>query len=215
MRVGVLGSSDVGQALGRGFASRGHDVKVGSRSPKSEALATWLKGAKGKASTGTFEEAARHGETIVLATRGSAFDEVARLAGPKNFVGKVVIDVQNALEFSGGPNPGLFVGLNDSLAERVQRALPGAKVVKAFNTVPNTQMVDPKFVGGAPEMLIAGNDAAAKKQVVGILKEFGWPGAIDVGGIEGARWIEALVPLWALVGSATNRWDHAFKVVHG
>src|SRR5438128_12475288 len=106
MRVGVLGSSDVGQALGRGFASRGHDVKVGSRSPKSEALATWLKGAKGKASTGTFEEAARHGETIVIATRGSAFDEVARLAGPKNFVGKVVIDVQNALEFSGGPNPG-------------------------------------------------------------------------------------------------------------
>jgi len=190
-------------------------VKVGSRSPKSEALATWLKGAKGKASTGTFEEAARHGETIVIATRGSAFDEVVRLAGPKNFVGKVVIDVQNALEFSGGPNPGLFVGLNDSLAERVQRALPGAKVVKAFNTVPNTQMVDPKFVGGAPEMLIAGNDAAAKKQVVGILKEFGWPGAIDVGGIEGARWIEALVPLWALVGSATNRWDHAFKVVHG
>src|SRR5207249_9440271 len=82
MRVGVLGSSDVGQALGRGFASRGHDVKVGSRSPKSEALTTWLKEVKGKASTGTFEEAARHGETIVLATRGSAFDEGARLGGP-------------------------------------------------------------------------------------------------------------------------------------
>src|SRR3989442_475287 len=184
MRVGFWGSSDVGRALGRGFASRGHDVKLGSRSPKSEALVSWLKEVKGKASTGTFEDAARHGETIVIATRGSAFDEVARLAGPKNFAGKVVIDVQNALEFSGGPNPGLFVGLNDSLAERVQRALPGAKVVKAFNTVPNTQMVDPKFVGGAPEMLIAGNDAAAKKQVVGILKEFGWPGAIDVGGID-------------------------------
>src|SRR5437016_1604000 len=181
MRVGVLGSADVGQALGRGFASRGHDVKLGSRSPKSEALTTWLKQVKGKASTGTFGEAARHGETIVIATRGSAFDEVARLAGPKNFAGKVVIDVQNALEFSGGPNPGLFVGLNDSLAERVQRALPDAKVVKAFNTVPNTQMVDPKFVGGVPDMLIAGNDAAAKKKVVGILKEFGWPGAIDAG----------------------------------
>src|SRR5947209_10346967 len=87
MRVGVLGSSDVGQALGRGFAGRGHDVKLGSRTPKSEALTTWLKEVKGKASTGTFEEAARHGETIVIATRGFAFDEVARLAGPKNFVG--------------------------------------------------------------------------------------------------------------------------------
>src|SRR2546426_12405007 len=110
MRVGVLGSSDVGQALGRGFASRGHDVKLGSRSPKSEALVSWLKEVKGKASTGTFEDAARHGETIVIATRGSAFDEVARLAGPKNFAGKVVIDVQNALEFSGDRPPGSLSG---------------------------------------------------------------------------------------------------------
>src|SRR2546428_3130291 len=178
MRVGVLGSADVGQALGRGFASRGHDVKLGSRSPKSEALTTWLKQVKGKASTGTFEEAARHGETIVIATRGSAFDEVARLAGPKNFAGKVVIDAQNALEFSGGPNPGLFVGLNDSLAERVQRALPEAKVVKALNTVPNTQMVDSKFVGGVPEMLISGNDAASQKNVVVILNYIGCLGSI-------------------------------------
>src|SRR2546428_14091502 len=76
-------------------------------------------------------------------------------------------------------------------------------------------MVDPKFVGGAAEMMIAGNDAAAKKKVVGILKEFGWPGAIDVGGIEGARWIEALRPLWGLAGSVTNPWGHGFKVVHG
>jgi len=64
-------------------------------------------------------------------------------------------------------------------------------------------------------MLIAGNDAAAKKKVVGILKEFGWPGALDVGGIEGARWLEAIVPLWVLVGMQIGRWDHAFKVVHG
>src|SRR2546422_5940142 len=117
MRVGVLGSSDVGQALGRGFASRGHDVKLGSRSPKSEALVSWLKEVKGRASTGTFEEAAGHGETIVIATRGSAFDEVARLAGPRDLAGKVVIDVQKGLEVSRGPNPRLFLGLHDSLPE--------------------------------------------------------------------------------------------------
>src|SRR5207245_11740176 len=110
----------------------------------------------------------------------------------------------------GGPNPGLFVGLNDSLAERVQRALPDAKVVKAFNTVPNTQMVDPKFVGGVPDMLIAGNDAAAKKKVVGILKEFGWPGAIDVGGIEGDVCFDSIVALWALGVSFPKRRDPAF-----
>ena len=60
-----------------------------------------------------------------------------------------------------------------------------------------------------------GDDAAAKSQVTAILKDFGWPGAIDIGGIEGARWLEALVPLWVAVGMKIGRWDHAFKVVHG
>src|SRR5947209_20265466 len=118
MGVSGLGGADVGQALGGWFSSRRHDVEVGVRGPKSEALTTWPKQVKGKASTGTFEEAARHGETNVIATRGSAFDEVARLAGPKNFAGKVVIDVHTALEFAGGPNRGLFVRCNHSLRER-------------------------------------------------------------------------------------------------
>jgi len=125
-----------------------------------------------------------------------------------------VIDVTNPLDFQ-GPAPGLFVGTTDSLAERIQRLIPEAKVVKAFNTVSNTQMVDPKFAGGAPEMVIYGNDGGAKNKVSGILKEFGWPGALDVGGIEGSRWLEAMVPLWVSAGSRIGRWDHAFKVVHG
>jgi predicted dinucleotide-binding enzyme len=145
-------------------------------------------------------------------TLGAAVNDVLRIAGPANFKGKVVIDVTNPL---GGEDLVPFVGLTDSLGERVQRALPGAKVVKAFNTVPNTQMVDPKFAGGIPEMPIAGDDAAAKSKVTAILKDFGWPGAIDIGGIEGARWLEALVPLWVAVGMKIGRWDHAFKVVHG
>jgi len=215
MKVGILGSGEAGQALGRGFASRGYDVKIASRKPNSEALTTWQKQAKGKTSTGTFEETARHGEVLVLATLGTAVEEVLRLAGPQNVAGKLLIDVTNPLDASQGPAPGLFIGPNDSLGERVQRRIPEAKVVKCFNTVPNTQMVDPKFAGGNPEMLICGNDAAAKKKVVGILKEFGWPGAIDVGGIEGARWLEAMVPLWVLIGSSIGHWDHAFKVVHG
>ena len=215
MKVGILGSGEVGQALGRGFVSRGHDVKIGSRNPKGETLEKWVKEQrKGKASVGTMAEAAKHGEVLVLATLGAALEDVVRLAGPPNFRGKVVIDVTNPL---GDPSrgPALFVGLTDSLGERLQRLLPDSHVVKCFNTVPNTQMVDPKFSGGAPDMLIAGNDAAAKKRVEGILKEFGWPGAIDVGGIEGARWLEASVPLWVLVGMKLGRWDHAFKIVHG
>ncbi|MCI4371104.1 MAG: NAD(P)-binding domain-containing protein [Thermoplasmata archaeon] len=215
MKVGILGSGDAGQALGRGFASRGHDVKIGSRTPNSEALAAWKKQVKGKGSTGTLEETAKHGEIIVLVTRGTAAEEVLRKAGVKNLAGKVVIDVTNPLDSSKGPVPGLFVGTTDSLGERLQRLVPEAKLVKAFNTVSNDQMVDPEYVGGNPEMLICGNDAAAKKKVAGILKEFGWPGAMDVGTIEAARWLEASVPLWVLVGLRIGRWDHAFKVVHG
>ena len=215
MKVGILGSGDVGQALGRGFAARGHDVMIGSRNPKGEGLAKWLRAVKGKgkATTGTFEEAAKHGEVVVLATLGAAVEEVLKTAGHSRFDGKVVIDVTNPL--ADDPNLVPFVGMTDSLGERIQRALPRARVVKAFNTVPNTQMVDPKFAGGAPDLMICGNDAAAKKTVVGIVKEFGWPGGLDLGGIEAARWLEASVSLWVLVGMRTGRWDHAFKVVHG
>lgn len=169
---------------------------------------------KGKASIGTYEEATKHGEILVLATRGAVVEDVVRSAGIRNFAGKLVIDVTNPLDFQ-GPTPGLFVGVTDSLAERIQRLVPDAKVVKAFNTVSSSQMVDPKFSGGAPQMLIGGNDGTAKKQVIAILKEFGWPGALDLGGIETARWLEAHVPLWVLAGTAIGRWDHAFKVVHG
>ena len=213
MKVGILGSGDVGRALGRGFAGRGHDVMIGSRTPKSDALAKWRRQAKGRATTGSVEEAARHGEVIVLATLGAAVERVLEQAGRANFDGKVVIDVTNPL--ADDPNLVPFVGMTDSLGERIQRALPRARVVKAFNTVPAPQMVDPKFAGGTPDMMICGNDAAAKTTVIGILKEFGWPEALDLGGIEGARWLEAAVSLWVLIGMRTGRWDHAFKVVHG
>lgn len=208
MKVGILGSGMVGQALGRGLASRGHDVKIGSRSPQSDALRAWLKTAKGKVSAGNPSEAAAHGEVIVLATNGLGTEAAIDLAGPRNFDGKLVIDVTNALDGKGG----VFVGTTDSLGERVQRKLPKAKVVKAFNTVPSSQMVDPHLPGGAPEMLICGNDTDAKKRVVAILRDLGWPGAIDVGGIDGARWLEAMVPLWVRVGTALGTWDHVWKV---
>lgn len=215
MKVGILGSGDVGQALGRGFVARGHEVKLASRDPKGKRPTEWLSKVKGTASAGTYEEAARHGEVIVLAALGGAIEDVIRTAGVRNFVGKLVIDVTNPLDFSKGMPPGLFVGTTDSLGERIQRLIPEAKVVKAFNTVPNAQMVDPKFAGGAPMMMIAGNDAAAKTKLAAILREFGWPGALDIGGIEAARWLEAAVGLWVRVGSAIGRWDHALKVVHG
>src|SRR5207244_4426632 len=115
-------------------------------------------------------------------------------------------------DFSSG-RPGLFVGFDDSLGERVQRAAPAAKVVKALNVVNSSAMVDPSFEGGPPAMFVAGNDPDAKAAVTDLLGDFGWPGVIDTGGIEGARLLEPLCILWVVVGQHRGAWDHAFKVV--
>jgi predicted dinucleotide-binding enzyme len=213
MKVGVIGSGDVGKALAKGFRDAGHEVMIGSREPGSTNLKEWTKTAGKGVAAGTFEATAKHGQTIVLAVVGHGLESAIDLAGPKNFTGKLVLDATNPLDFSHGMPPGLFLGTTDSLGERVQRKLPDARVVKCFNTVSNAVMVHPKFPGGAPEMLICGNDAAAKAETEKILKSFGWPGALDVGGIEGARWLEALVPLWVRAGATLNTYGHAFKVV--
>jgi 8-hydroxy-5-deazaflavin:NADPH oxidoreductase len=213
MRVGILGSGVVGQTLGKGFAQHEHDVKIGSKSPDKPELVEWKKSTTGTVSTGTFAEAAQHGEVIVLACLGSATEEVIALAGPKHFDGKVLIDATNALDFSHGPPPGLFVGVSDSLGERVQRKLPRARVVKCFNIVPANVMIHPSINGTLPTMIIAGNDPAAKAEVDRILREFGWPGSVDIGGIEGARWLEALVPLWVRVATKLGNFNVAFRLL--
>jgi len=212
MKVGILGSGDVGKTLGKGFVSHGHSVKLGSRTPDSEKLKVWRKEAQGESSTGTFSEAASYGDILVFAPLGSAVDDVIGLAGAKNFAGKIVIDTTNALDFSKGMPPGLFTGLADSLGEQIQRKLPQAKVVKCFNTVPNSRMISPG--DKTAEMLICGNDTEAKHKVTQILKEFGWAGAIDIGGITEAKWLEALVPLWVRAAVSLNSWNAMFKVLH-
>ena len=212
MRVGVLGSGGVGRVLARGFADAGHDVRIGSRNSKNAELDEWRAQTGARVPTATFREAAQHGEVVVLAVLGSAVDSVLDLAGPEAFAEKLVLDATNALDFSHGMPPGLFVGLTDSLGERIQRRLPTARVVKCFNTVPNALMVHPKLPVGPLEMLICGNDAAAKKQTTEILRSFGWAGAIDVGGIESSRWLEALVPLWVRVGASLGTFRHVFLV---
>ena len=209
MKVGIIGSGDVGKSLGKGFIAAGHQVKIGSRSP--EKLNDWAKSAG--ASTGTFEEVARFGEVIALVTLGAAAEEALRLAGQKNFDGKVVLDVTNPLKIEPGKPPSLFVGGTDSLGERVQKWVPRARVVKAFNTVGNAFFYKPQFPGGPPDMFIAGNDAEAKTSATKICRDFGW-GVIDIGGIEGSRYLEAMCMTWVLHGVVSGSWNHAFKMLH-
>lgn len=208
MNIGILGSGDVGQALGRGLARHGHAVMLGTRDPSK--LKAWQDETKQK--VGSFADAAKHGEIGILAVKGAGALHALDLAGPGAFSGKLVLDTTNPLD--GNMPPGLFVGTTDSLAEQIQRTLPQAKVVKCFNTVSNAKMVDPAFEEGTPPMMIAGDDAGAKKVTDALLRTIGWPGALDIGPIQAARWLEALVPLWVAVALAKGQaWGHAFKSV--
>ena len=214
-RVGVLGTGEVGRRLAAGFRSRGHDVMIGSRDPGKAELCDWLSGDGAGIEAGTFAQAAEHGELLVLAVLGNAAEEAIADAGAENFGGKVVIDAMNPLDFSGGFPPKLSIAGEDSLGERVQRTLPDAKVVKAFNTIGNPYFVDPKFSAGEPTMLIAGDDEGAKRTVGTVLADFGWSDTVDIGGIEGSRELEAICIVWVKIGGARGAWDHGFKLLVG
>ncbi|HEV7164260.1 MAG TPA: NADPH-dependent F420 reductase [Gammaproteobacteria bacterium] len=212
MQIGILGSGEVGQALGLGFAQLGHEVKIGSREPVAEKLKPWLARAGKKASTGSFEETARFADVAVLAVHWSGTQSAIGLAKPENLAGKVVMDVTNPVVSEPGKPLRLALGHTDSGGEQVQRWLPKSKVVKAFNSVGSDHMVNPQFPGGPPDMFICGDDASAKQVVAGICRNFGW-GVVDAGGIEGARLLEPLCLLWMAHGLKTGSWDHAFKLL--
>lgn len=212
MKIGILGTGDVGRMLGAGLARLGHDVMIGSRTPESDKLAAWREMAGERASTGTFAEAAAFGEMVILATLWSGTENALRMAGPENMAGKVVIDATNPLAITPGAPPALAIGHTDSGGEQVQRWLPESRVVKAFNIVGNAHMVNPEFPCGPPDMFICGNDAEAKRVVSELCAELGWP-TIDIGGIDGARLLEPLCMLWVKYGIATGTWNHAFKLL--
>ncbi len=153
----------------------------------------------------------RCGEAVVLATLGSAAVSVIEAVGGAQFDGKLVIDATNPLRFD-DTGPHLSVGFSDSLGEQVQRAVPGAHVVKAFNTVGSPHMVRPQFDGGPPSMFVAGNDDGAKQTVASFLQDFGWD-VVDLGGIESARYLEPMCMAWVVYGMGAGSWNHAFKLL--
>jgi predicted dinucleotide-binding enzyme len=212
MKVGVLGTGAVGRALGSAFVTLGHEVKMGARDAKSEKASGWAKQAGARASAGSFADAAAFADIVVLATLGVANESALRAAGPQRFENKLVIDTTNPLDTSGGMPPMLAVTGDDSGGERVQRLLPAARVVKAFNTVGHAHMFRPDFPGGPPDMFICGDDVAAKAQVAALLREFGW-GVVDVGGIQSSRYLEAMCIVWVLHGARSGSWNHAFKLL--
>jgi predicted dinucleotide-binding enzyme len=211
-KIGVLGSGVVGQVLANGFIKHGYEVMIGTGNASKHAELKEKTG--GKAEVGTFEETAKFGDIIVLATKGTGAESAITSAGLSNLKGKTVLDATNPIAETPPVNGVLsfFSSLDDSLMERLQKLAPEVNFVKCFSCVGNALMVNPDFNGVKPSMFIAGNDDAAKKEVRIILDQFGWE-TEDMGKAEAARAIEPLCMLWCIPGFLNSEWMHAFKLL--
>lgn len=212
MKIGIIGSGVVGKTLAKAFTSEGHLVTLGTRNTSKEDVVKFNK--ETNIAVADFENTAANAELLVLCTKGAAAEEALKLAGIKNLSGKIVIDATNPIADAPPVNGALnfFTLMNESLMENLQKVAPGAKFVKAFNSVGNAVMYKPDYAEGKPTMFICGNDDEAKKTVTEILTSFGWE-TEDMGKAELAGSIEALCILWCAKGFNNNMWNHAFKLL--
>jgi predicted dinucleotide-binding enzyme len=211
--IGILGSGMVATTLAAGFIKHGYNVCLGTGHP--EKLERWKAQQGDKAAIGSFADAAKFGDLLVLAVKGSAAINVLESAGKENLKGKAIIDTSNPIEAAPPVNGVLkfFTNINESLMEQLQKAYPEANFVKGYNSMGAPLMVNPDFGGTKPTMFICGNSAQAKNEVTEINTLFGFD-TEDMGPAEAARAIEPLCMLWCITGFTTNKWDgHAFKLL--
>ena len=207
MKIGILGSGVVAQTLGSGFVGKGHHVKLGTR--EAAKLDGWVNEAGKDGSVGSLTDAAEFGELVIVAVSGAAAVSAVEQAGIDHFNDKTVIDVTNPLDFSAG-FPKFTVVQGNSLAEQLQRVLPGSKVVKAFNMINSNVMVDPKFGDERGTLFIAGDDKAAKNETTKLAEGFGWE-VLDFGAIEQAYFLEAFAFGFISYAFKTNDWMRSIR----
>jgi predicted dinucleotide-binding enzyme len=226
MKIAVLGTGMVGQALAGKLSELGHEVTVGTRDVDATLgrtepgylgnppFAVWQESHPG-VGLETAADAVAEAELIVNATNGEGSIAMLELAGEQNLTGKVLIDIANPLDFSQGRPRFLFVSNTDSLGEQIQRRFPHARVVKALNTMNCEVMVDPSRVPGAHNVFLCGEDADAKQHVAELLESFGWPAERirDLGGISSARGTEMYVALWLRLWGTVGTGDFNIAVV--
>ncbi|MEU6279197.1 NAD(P)-binding domain-containing protein [Streptomyces sp. NPDC047028] len=213
MRYAVLGTGEVGRTLGGRLVELGHEVTLGSRTNDNPVVLEWATAAGRRARAGTFSEAARAAEVVVVAVSGRVALTALEAARAEHLDGKIVVDLSNPLAFEGGLLR-LDPVESDSVAESIQRTFPHARVVKTLNTVNCQVMVDPRRVPGEHNLFVCGDDAAAKAKVTAMLGELGWPAerVLDLGGIRAARAMEMVLPLWMTLFQKLGHADFNFEV---
>lgn len=187
--LGILGTGHVGTTLGRRLASLGHEVTYGARRP-AEASGV-LVDHPGRARVLAPPDMADASEVVVLAVPGNASEAAARELSPR-LEGRIVVDATNPLEAG---LAGLSVGHADSLGERVQRAAPGARVVKAFNTVGVAVMASPQYGDRRAFLPACSDDAEARRSVLDLAASLGFE-PVDFGPLSAARYTEPLAMVW-------------------
>jgi predicted dinucleotide-binding enzyme len=212
MKIGVLGTGLVGNTIATKLVALGHEVKMGARSATNDLGAAWARATGGRATAGTFADAAAFGEILFNCTNGAGTMSALDAAGDANLRDKILIDVSNPLDFSRGMPPTLLIANTDSLGEQVQRTHPDAKVVKALNTMNCNVMVNPGLVKEEHDAFICGNDPEAKARVTELLRSFGWKHVVDAGDISAARGLEMLLVLWARLFGALQTPTFNFHV---
>ena len=227
MDIGIIGSGQVAQTLAAKLLELGHSVTISSRDtaqskerdwgevPSAEGFAAAQRELGREAAAGSFADAAAHGELIINATVGEHSLAALEAAGAANLGGKILVDVANPLDFSGGMPPTLLFCNTDSLGERIQAAFPGARVVKALNTTNAQVMVDPHQLSEPTAIFVAGNDQEAKDWVHHELLErwLGWEQVLNVGDISAARGLEMWLPLWLRLWGAVGTGAFNIRVV--
>lgn len=211
VKVGILGSGDVGKVLAKGFLKNGYQVAIGSDHPEK---LTEFKRENPEMETATFEQAAQSGDIVVVCVKGTVAEKIVEKV-KRHLTGKTVIDTTNPIADAPPQNGVLkyFTSLEESLMERLQTIAPDAQFVKAFNSIGSSLMVNPEFGDDTkPTMFICGNNDDAKKKVHEILEKFGFE-VEDMGKVESARAIEPLCILWCIPGFLRNEWSHAFKLL--
>jgi predicted dinucleotide-binding enzyme len=211
MRIAVVGTGMVGRTLAPAFAALGHDVVIGTRHPgETAARDDWTLELPLRA----YPDVAEGADLVVNATNGRASLAALAAVGAAALGGRVLLDVANPLDASAGFPPTLAVKDTDSLAEQIQRAFPGARVVKSLNTVNCNVMVDPTRVGdGGTTMFVAGDDAKARGVVVSLLQALGWRDVIEFEELSAARGMEMWLPLWIRLLGRLGTADFNIRVV--
>ena len=223
MKIAVLGTGMVGQAVAARLFGLSHDVTVGTRDPEqtlgrtdpdamgNPPFSAWAADHP-QVRVATFADAAAQAEMVVNATNGAGALPALQQAGAEHLAGKVIIDISNPLDFSNGFPPTLFVKDTDSLGEQIQRTFPQARVVKTLNTMTAALMVHPEVLGEDSSVFVSGDDAEAKSTVADLLKSLGHRDIIDLGDISTARGTEMMLPIWLRLMGALGTPAFNFKI---